>query len=182
MQSFDKYIELLKKVDMFTASVVTAYQGQISCGPGCDDCCRLTFTVFSVEAKNLRAGFDLLPQTRKDAILRRVAEHTEHSPCVLLEDGMCALYHYRPVICRTHGLPFTSEHIKVGGLNTMTLCEKNFKDDPDLAGVSEEHVLNLDVLNTTLAAINAFYMKETGQGPGQERVWTHNIFAAATAA
>jgi len=169
--SLDRYLELLAKVDSFTERVLGAYRGHIACGPGCHECCGNTFTVFAVEAYHLRFGFDTLLPDLKEKIAGRCRSHRQDQPCPLLEDGLCALYAFRPIICRTHGYPFTSSHIRVGKHRVTSFCEWNFNGMPDLSALSSEHILNLDLLNSALAAINHLFIKKQDTGSTSERVW-----------
>lgn len=169
------YIALLSKVERFSSEVVEANRGSFACRPGCDVCCGRVFTIFAVEAANVRLGFSLLPEDVKERIVAR-ARLASHSggPCPLLEDGRCTIYAHRPVICRTHGLPLISEHITVEGRKVVTLCDKNFQELDDLSAIPSRFVLDLDRLNATLTAINMLFMKET-PGCTEQRVWLHEL-------
>lgn len=174
MRSSDVYSELLSKVELFSDKVGSANSGTMSCKPGCDRCCRNTFTVFAVEAANIRLGFEGLPEGVKVRIKSCSLNAASDNICPLLHNGVCSLYGYRPVICRTHGLPLVSEHVLVDGRRVTTACEMNFPDITGLSEVPPEYVLDLDRLNATLTAINMLFMKEN---PGiEERVPLHRLF------
>lgn len=169
------YIALLLKVERFSSEVVEANRGSLACRPGCDACCGRVFTIFAVEAANVRLGFSLLPDGVKDRIaIRARALSASGGPCPLLEDGRCAVYEHRPVICRTHGLPLTSELITVEGRKVVTLCDRNFPELDDLSAIPSRFVLDLDRLNSALAAINMLFMKEP-PGCAEPRVWLHEL-------
>jgi hypothetical protein len=86
---------------------------------GCrDNCCRTLFFHYSLlEYLYLREGFLTLDKERRMEIraragnvCRQIAEDEEKGEtprrmCPLNFDGLCLLYHYRPMICRLHGLP-----------------------------------------------------------------------------
>jgi len=165
--AFSRYVELLRKVDAFTATVLQEHGADINCHKGCDGCCRRSFSVFAVEAHNLRAGFELLTKPKQSLILKKLDDNEPAvSPCPLLEDGVCLLYNFRPVICRTHGLPVRSSHIRINGRRVTALCDRNFMTPGAVSGVDERHILNLDTLNTVLSSINLLYIKENGAPSG----------------
>jgi Fe-S-cluster containining protein len=86
---------------------------------GCDDnCCETRFYHHTLsEYLYLRKGFLALEKPRRENILTRAAavsdayaladreHHTVRALCPLNEGGLCAIYPYRPMICRLHGIP-----------------------------------------------------------------------------
>lgn len=91
----------------------------LSC-EGCDGirCCTVDLRMFtSAEMDYLRAGLDRLEPHVRDAVQDRCrsmvesklrdpdGEEYRNMVCVLNLDGRCALYDYRPMICRLAGLP-----------------------------------------------------------------------------
>jgi Fe-S-cluster containining protein len=83
--------------------------------------------------------------------IRELATTATMGKCPLLDNGRCLLYEARPIICRTHGFPLLTT---LGGEKILDFCPRNFK------GVStfpSNAILDLDLLNATLAAINAVF-------------------------
>jgi Fe-S-cluster containining protein len=86
---------------------------------GCEDnCCRTRFYHHThLEYRFIRRGIETLNSSVQLAILAKadeVCRRTELADnqglalrlmCPLNHDGMCTLYHYRPMICRMHGIP-----------------------------------------------------------------------------
>jgi hypothetical protein len=86
---------------------------------GCENNCCLTrfYHHTYLEYLFIRKGFGRLDLSEKLAIQARaeaVCRQTELSDrqgmsvqlmCPLNRDGLCTLYHYRPMICRLHGIP-----------------------------------------------------------------------------
>lgn len=173
-KSMDAYRALVERVDRFAVEVVGRNRRDIVCGPGCADCCGRTFSVFAVEADNLRMGFDALPEEARRIIVANCSSSVRNNPCPVLHEGTCLLYAYRPIICRTHGLPLVSEHITVLGRRVTTLCERNFVGLPDPSAIPLQYVLDLDRLNAALTAVNMMYMKLLAAGR-VERVWLRDI-------
>ncbi|HOP41407.1 MAG TPA: YkgJ family cysteine cluster protein [Geobacteraceae bacterium] len=139
---------------------------EIRCQKGCDSCCR-HFSVFWVEAVNLALAAKQLPE-QKLSTLRNRAQSFENDAavCPLLEDGACLLYDARPIICRTHGLPILSRNNET---HVIDFCPCNFTTMESIPG---NLVINLDLLNNTLAAINALFVSRffDGNPPPTERL------------
>jgi hypothetical protein len=66
------------------------------------------------------------------------------------------MYDARALICRTHGLPMLTEY---KGHRAIGFCQKNFRNG---APISEDDIINLSNLNTSLAAINRKFASEFG--------------------
>jgi hypothetical protein len=147
------YRTLLLKVDALCRRIVAAFPAQVTCRAGCDSCCR-HLTLFPVEAAVLAAAVAELPVHEADRIRALGASAVTAGPCPLLEHGRCLLYVARPIICRTHGLPILTE---VDGAGQVDFCPRNFQGIPSLPG---EAVIHLDVVNASLAAVNALFLKQ----------------------
>ena len=154
------YRGLVKKVDGFFARVQTRYRADMQCGAGCWDCCQSSLTVSPLEAEALRqflAGADEALRARLAA--RAQALRGTEGPCPALdEDGRCAVYPARPIVCRTHGVP-----MRVPGRLPVVadapdvelrVCHLNFTGRP-LQEVDEECVLDLKTVSTILGVMNA---------------------------
>ncbi|MCX8011916.1 MAG: YkgJ family cysteine cluster protein, partial [Desulfobacterota bacterium] len=103
-----------------------------------------------VEFFFLRRGFNFLGWNKKKIIRERMPRNfQEISACILLENGKCILYDYRPIICRTQGLPLL---ITENGITKKDCCPKNFTSS--LASLPLTDFLHLERLNTILVAIN----------------------------
>ncbi len=160
------YAALLAKVDAFTERVTTLQSEWLKCARGCDACCRTRRTAWAVEVDALRAHVATLSEARRTELSDR-----RHAPdvragerCVFLDDdGSCAVYAARPLLCRTHGPAVRVEQ-------ALAWCALNF-EGLDATGVSErvpiEGVLDLDRLNTMLALVNAQHL---AAHPGPERL------------
>jgi len=89
------------------------------CCNGCvDNCCRSLFYHHTfLEYFYLKEGFDALAAADQDTVRQRAgitaeklrsvveAHRMPRLMCPLNVDGRCALYTYRPMICRLHGIP-----------------------------------------------------------------------------
>lgn len=104
--------------EMETTYDQVAAQLGLSC-EGCPDNCCDSFFLHHTYAEwaYLWLGFQQLPQEKQQQIIERAhtylaecqeAESKGERPqvmCPLNEDGLCILYGYRLMVCRTHGVP-----------------------------------------------------------------------------
>ncbi|MGA7826295.1 MAG: YkgJ family cysteine cluster protein [Geobacteraceae bacterium] len=159
------YHTLVTKVDSLCAGIVEQCRDSISCQKGCDECCR-HFSIFWVEAVNLAIVVANLPQKQADFLRSRARKVSDQDGCPLLVDGACALYSARPIICRTHGLPIL---IRSRTTQTVDFCPRNFTQAETIPGKA---IIDLDVLNNSLAAINALFVSRyfNGNPPSAERL------------
>ncbi len=70
---------------------------RLQCSKGCSSCCVDDLTVFEVEAQHIVEHAEELLATATPA---------PKGQCAFLDpEGACRVYHYRPYVCRTQGLP-----------------------------------------------------------------------------
>jgi hypothetical protein len=160
MTSLRNYRNLVEKIDALCRRITTGYGEFLACGKGCDDCCR-HISLFPVEAFALTVAIADLPGGVSEYIRDR-ARRASSDACPLLENGLCLLYTFRPIICRTHGFPLLS---CTEGKKVIDYCPKNFMG---VTSLPADIVLNLDNLNTTLAAINAVFIASSGNSASLE--------------
>lgn len=129
-------------------------------------------------------GLRTLPQD----IQRRLAERARHpdpEKCSALNaEGRCDIYPFRPLFCRSHGLP-----IRLGktiglpvvnhGANSVTACFRNFTSD-QISSIDADCILDQETLSTILHVVNQAYAAETGEDAGQ-RFGLVSIFRNANA-
>lgn len=87
----------------------------IKCKPRCSHCCEIGEYPFSrLELEYLMSGFVQLPfeikHNIKEEIKRLKAEKPKMYKCPFLVDGLCCVYQYRGIVCRTHGLAWFDEN------------------------------------------------------------------------
>jgi Fe-S-cluster containining protein len=167
MDSLDNYRLLVERVDALGQRIETEFRAQIACRRGCDACCR-HLSLFWVEGVALAQALDDLSASAAERIRERARRAAADGPCPLLEAGACLLYAARPIICRTHGLPLLAGE---GEARRIDYCPENFRGIDTLPAGA---IIDLDRLNTTLAAINALFVSEAfhGQAPDRERLTT----------
>jgi Fe-S-cluster containining protein len=166
--AYQRYQQLVARVEAFGQAIRQRYAGQINCREGCDGCCYQQFTVFPVEAQQLaQTVATLTPEARQ-----RLRQHLQRQdeawqlvdeprPCMLLDQGRCGLYNGRPLICRMHGYPLHSALIERPDGGHRDCCPLNFTD-MSLEAIAAQAVYNLDLVNQTLVAINHLFVREYG--------------------
>jgi hypothetical protein len=165
MKNLLNYRDFVDKVNALCRKIEAEYYEQMACRKGCDGCC-LHFSLFWVEAVNLAAALEELPESRVAQIREQARTASSDGPCPLLKDGACIMYDARPIICRTHGLPIL---LREGDIITVDFCPRNFRGVDSLPG---DAVIDLHRLNTLLTAINAHFVSEFfhGKTPARERL------------
>ena len=127
------------------------HTGCMACQKGCCNCC-LNLSVWPVE-------FYSIVEEMK-AFEWEIPEFNETAGCGFLKDGLCAIYPFRPLICRTHGLPLVYWHDETDpqGWGVM-FCEKNFTGSDEI-DFGPDNTLNMDEVNEKLARLNLAFIEE----------------------
>ena len=155
------YLTFVSKVDAFAERVHAGQSAFLKCGYGCDGCCRVRRTASTVEVDHIRTHLETLPEARRQELAQRRQRLDESgaSRCVFLDDdGGCAVYAARPLICRTHGPAVLLPD------NELAWCELNFTDvEPAdvVEHIDPSTILDVSLLNRTLALINAQHIAGT---------------------
>lgn len=147
------YHALLVQVDQLGGRVQQKYAAHIACKKGCDLCCR-NLSIFPVEALSLVLALQHLPSAMQQRIHQKAATAISDMSCPLLDDQVCTLYAFRPIICRTHGLPLRTVYNR---RQSIGFCQHNFRN---LATIPDDAIINLDPINRTLAAVNAVLVSD----------------------
>lgn len=158
----DRYQELLARVDAFFARVTGRYPGALACAPGCSDCCHARLTVTGLEADLLRRGLATLAPEVRAALAARADAPSPACPA-LEADGRCAVYAWRPLVCRTHGLAIRFR--RPGALPVLDACPKNFTARA-LDALDADCVLDQATTSTLLGALDAAHADALGQPRG----------------
>jgi uncharacterized protein len=161
---------LVEKVDAFSAGVHARRAASMACRPGCSACCQVELTVCDVEAAQVREGLRALDVVARDSLRARLDpaedEPAENGgPCVMLgDDGRCAIYAARPLVCRTQGLPlrYPRDTVPVDAVmgrargtgDPLTWCPLNFHDGPP----EPVDVLDAERVDAMIAVSNRAYL------------------------
>jgi len=115
-----KYKEFLNILDKNLQIFFDNQKEFIKCSAGCSHCCESGYyPVTNLEFDFLKTGFDTLDAEKQDIILKKCNKTEEDLSkfiesgskmqdfayeCPILNNGMCSLYEYRPILCRVYGL------------------------------------------------------------------------------
>ena len=109
-----RYAEFLKIFDKRLEKYFEEQCEFIKCKEGCSTCCEVGEYPFSrLELEYLMSGFVSLPFEIKHKIKEEIKKLKSEQPkmykCPFLIDGLCSVYKYRGIVCRTHGLAWYDE-------------------------------------------------------------------------
>jgi len=160
------YRKFIQEVDALCEKLETLHRTHLSCRKGCFACCT-DISVLAVEAFSILRGVGTSLGGLSEG--GEAPEGSGHSnACVFLDqEGACRIYPYRPLICRTHGLPLLypileydeegKERVPDGPQWQLFYCDLNFQGvkDEDMGRVfTPETVLNMEEWNQRLVIIN----------------------------
>jgi Fe-S-cluster containining protein len=134
----DRYLDVLAAVDTEFRRNRALHGERIHCRPGCTDCCHHRFQITEIEAAYISEGIRRLEPPTRDSLRDRAREYLEADgtlrlPCPALDEGICSIYEFRPLVCHKFGMPLYNPEKP----DHISACELNFKDgeeidDPDL--------------------------------------------------
>jgi hypothetical protein len=162
----DEHRALVTRVDEFEAAVRARRHLDMACRAGCSLCCHVQLTVCDVEADFMREHLESLDEPARARLRERLDEagSSARDACIFLEDdGRCAAYMGRPLVCRTQGLPLrypdgvipeaaVRARAKDKG-DPLTWCPLNFEE----RAPRPEDVLDAARVDTMLALSNREY-------------------------
>ena len=151
--AIEQYRQLIGKIDAVAQKLTSIHADHITCAQQCCSCCT-NISVWPVEF------YSILDQLRQAGITNLTFD--ENATCGFLKDNLCQLYQFRPIICRTHGLPIVFRNDDTDPPEySVSFCEKNFTAiDPQSFEFNSENTLNIDDLNYELCTINQAFIDE----------------------
>lgn len=157
MDPIQDYFNLVRRIDRDARRLAALHSSALTCRPGCHDCCT-NLTVFPVEFQAIRRALteaDTLPG--KD-------DFDSSAACGFLQKGLCRIYPFRPLICRTHGLPILFLDDTSGEYTwEVSFCEQNFTGREQIE-FTQEMLLNIEDINGELSSINQDFLASTPPG------------------
>jgi Fe-S-cluster containining protein len=147
---FDAYYEFIKFVDEKISAVEKKHSKNIVCRKGCSCCCVDT-SVLPIEF------FSIVYALRE----RKFFPELTSESCAMLKDTLCQIYEFRPLICRSHGLPLAYGEDDDPLSKSVTFCELNFtKNIPQF---NSKNILDMDELNIELVRLNEKFTRSYGK-------------------
>jgi hypothetical protein len=168
---------LAARADAHFARVLDAFPTQMHCHAGCCACCAPNLSVMLVEALAVCAGLEALPRATRVRLAAAAAHDLPASRCALLLSDRCAVYAWRPLICRTHGLPVLQTAPAKGAAGSadapgeIGCCALNFAGcaPGPPASFPAAAVLDGERLTATLVVVDALVRREL-DGAAPQRV------------
>lgn len=154
--TFEKYQEFIQQVDFESDVLQKIYSAHLECKKGCSMCCKVERTVFAIEADSIATQIKTLPKEQQNTLKEHQAQT---GVCPFLIEDSCSIYPFRPLICRTHGLPLLYLDDDMENWN-LTFCEKNFTMTSEDFSFDDEY-LNMEHLNQQLANIQKQHHKKS---------------------
>jgi Fe-S-cluster containining protein len=151
MKAIHLYRKLRQQTDQLTAGLEKIHTGRMVCRKGCCHCCT-NLTVFPVEFFSIAEEMKLAGWSKLTFDAARVCGYLD-------EHGACEIYPYRPMICRTQGLPLAFYDDETQGYS-VTFCPQNFTKDADTLEFNAENTLKLDMMNDKLFEIHLQFLAE----------------------
>jgi Fe-S-cluster containining protein len=151
MKAMQLYYKLRQQTDRLTAGLEKVHSGRMVCRKGCCHCCT-NLTVFPVEFFSIVEEMKLAGWSKPTFDAARTCGY-------LNKQGECEIYPYRPMICRTQGLPLAFYDDDAQGYS-VTFCPQNFTADADKLEFNAENTLNLDHMNDKLFEIHLQFLAE----------------------
>jgi Fe-S-cluster containining protein len=136
--------QLLAAVDGAMAEAARRSGEWLLCRPGCTQCCMGQFEITQLDALRLRRGLAGTDAATRERLRARAAAYAggDDEPCPALDPatGLCELYAFRPITCRTFG-PVTHTE---DGLGACDLCYAGASDEEMAACAVEADPDNLE--------------------------------------
>jgi len=157
---------LADKVDAVFASIHERQAGQMECRAGCSACCRARLAITRVEETFLRRGLASLPDEKQTELSARTREEGREMCPALDTDGHCGIYAFRPLICRSYGVPLRHRRaVELVNPPVIDVCDLNFIDTP-LKTLAPRDVLDQTEIVESLETIDRDFCADNGLPQG----------------
>ncbi len=134
----------------------------MQCRAGCSACCRARLSITRVEEAFVRRGLATLAEERRAELSARTFEEEREMCPGLDDDGRCGIYPFRPLICRTFGIPLRRRHdVALVNPPVIDVCDLNFTDTP-LKTLPAEDVFDQTSFESAVRAIDRDCRREHG--------------------
>jgi len=165
-----EYRALINKVSGSVSAIEARRRASFACRRGCDQCCHVQLEVLPVEAASITRYLSSMdPEARAEIRRRSDGGGDEVERCAMLgDDGACAIYEARPIVCRTQGhalsypdgvIPVDAIRARVAG--EVTWCPLNYVESaPEPADV-----LSASLLEELLFVVNRRFASRGGPDP-----------------
>ncbi len=155
IDAIEQYYKLIEQIDKISENLIASHQPHIKCVAGCYGCCT-NLSVFPLEFYAIKQKID----ENKLILTKNNLEN-----CFFLQNKLCQIYPFRPLICRSHGLPivYAPDETKPQELS-VSFCQLNFNEiDYENYIFDDSNTLNIDAVNIALFELNRLFIEQNQQ-------------------
>ena len=142
LKILDEFYDFFDRTNAKIDEVTKKHEKYLSCKKGCTYCC-MNISVLPIE---FYAIGKMLKKSKKKIKLNR------HKRCAFLQDCLCMIYQFRPMLCRTHGLPLSHRDSHDPSRINVSICDLNFVDKTPKFKL--DNTLDMDEVNLELYRLN----------------------------
>ncbi len=158
----DRVEALAAEVDTAFAAIQERHGARMQCRAGCSACCRARLSITKVEEELVRRGLAGLTKSRRAELVARTKQAGREMCPALDDDGRCGIYSFRPLICRSYGVPLRHRSaVPMVQPPVVDVCDLNFTET-SLKMLPDEDTLDQTAMNEELESIDREYCKENG--------------------
>ena len=156
----ERIAALAERVDADFSAIQDRQATRMQCRAGCSACCRARLSITRVEEGFLRRGLATLSEERRAELSARTREKNREMCPALDADGRCGVYPFRPLICRTYGLPLRHRRtVVLVNPPVIDSCDLNFTET-SLKVLPSEDVFDQTSLIEMVETIDREYCAE----------------------
>ena len=150
IKHFKQYKQLRTEIDNLSSELENQHAKQMQCKKGCDKCC-INYNIFPIEFYSILSDF------KDNKLLPEISFNPKENVCIFLNNSVCTIYHHRPIICRTHGLPllFMNENSEW----ELSACDLNFTEF-NFGEFTMDNTFPQDKYNSKLFMLNKMFISE----------------------
>jgi len=168
-EPIERLSALAEQADADFAVLQKRHAAHMQCRAGCSDCCRARLSITRVEEAFLRRGLATLTGERRAELSARTREANLEMCPALDGEGRCGIYTFRPLICRTYGMPLLHRRaVELVNPPIVDSCDLNFTET-SLGDLSPEDAFEQTALLEVVETIDRDYCTDNDL-PLRERI------------
>jgi hypothetical protein len=127
LEPIERLAALAAEADAGFAAIQQRQSARMQCRAGCSACCRARLSVTRVQEIFLRRGLETLSDAKRAELAARTREENREMCPALDADGRCGVYAFRPLICRSYGVPLRHRRdVALVNPPVIDVCDLNF--------------------------------------------------------
>ena len=161
----DRLARLAAGVDAEFAAIQGRQASRMQCRAGCSACCRARLSITHVEEAFLRRGLETLSRGKRDELSARTREEGREMCPALDPEGRCDVYEFRPLICRSYGVPLRHRaEVPLVRPPVVDCCDLNFTD-VEPGSLPERDQLDQTAVVESVESLDREYCADRGLSP-----------------